>query len=184
MRIGCVLIICFGALACDAQDRSAAAAYLNRLAKNDNGYFYALYAPGNFIKLTDEDSALLKRFLSKPNLSADQHSLFVSRISDLDRLRHLQGSVVVYGPRSMESYVMNYTPTPDIRQTPARRYNFLRWFGNSYLNFARYTPACNASSRWILPYTFNTVEANPNSLPFYLTRTNTNKYLLPDATRP
>lgn len=59
MRIGCVLIVCFmfssgdgQDLSTSKQDRPAVAAYLNRLAKNDNAYFYALYVTGSFIRLT------------------------------------------------------------------------------------------------------------------------------------
>lgn len=161
------------------KDRAVLDGYLSILTSRSTGYFYGLYVDNYLSVLNTTDSLTIKKFLSTPNEWSGQRSIFISRIADLDQLNNLHDTVLVYGPRSMRPYVRGYVPPPQPQRVAYKKYSILRWFGNTFASSWGYSPSRFAYGRWYVPYTITSLASNPNALPFYMTQTNTNKYLLP-----
>jgi len=159
-------------------DQARIHSYVSELKKSEPGYFYGLYVDGNFHSLPLCDSGIIRRFLSKPNNWFAQRSILISRLPELERLRDLTDSVLVYGPNSIERFVKSYVPTPVARRSPiSRRRSFFSW-NNPYFNYWGYPAYRYAYGRWYRPRLLTSVESNPNNLAYYMTGTNTNRYLV------
>jgi hypothetical protein len=151
--------------------------YVAALTTRGTGYFYGLYVDNYLSVLDASDSIIIKKYLSAPNDWSDQRSILISGIPDLDRLNKVHDTILVYGPRSMRPIVRDYVPSPQQLRVVHKRRSLLSWFNPYWGNFG-FSPYRVAYGRWFMPYTLQSVESKPNSLPFYMTQTNTNQYLL------
>jgi len=151
--------------------------YVTAQGSRNSAYFYGFYVGNYLVNLSSSDSTEIKRFFQDSDES-HARSILISRISDLAQLDDLGDTVLVYGPRPMRPLVRDYVP-PKRAQFPGhKRLTLLRWLGSSFVNSVGYSRSRFAYGRWSVPYTMESVESNPNALPYYMTQTNTNKYLL------
>jgi hypothetical protein len=151
--------------------------YVTAGGSGNSAYFYGFYGRNYFVNLSTSDSVKIKRFFQGSNQLHDR-SILIARISDLTQLDNLEDTVLVYGPRAMRPIVNDYVPRPPGGYAGHQRLSLFRWLGSSFINSVGYSRSRFAYGRWSIPYTMNSVESNPNALPYYMTHTNTNKYLL------
>jgi len=153
--------------------------YVSALTKRNTAYFYGLYVDNDLTFLDKSDSITITRFLSTRDSVSGHRGILIARIPDLDRLNNLNDTVLVYGPNSMAPYVRGYAPPPQPRRVAYKHMTVFRWLSKTFVNSIGFSPSGVAYGRWYTAYSMRSLETNPNALPYYMTRTNTNKYLHP-----
>ncbi len=179
-----VCIAFAGIVECNAQkvvdaknEHATLDGYFAALTSRNNAYFYGLYVNNYLASLSAADSMTIKNFFSLANQSSGQRCIQIAQITDLAQLDHLKDTVLVYGPRKMRPLVRDYVPSPRIDHADGKRLTLFKWFGNTFANSVGFSASRVAYGRWRVPYSMRSVECNPNALPYYMTSTNTNKYL-------